>query len=141
LIGSDIDGVLAYYDPVFRRQNWSHLERYYCSLELTALAHLLKNVGLLIISGRREKFRDVTENWLKSHEIHWSELIMFDGEEKNRKVLGEWKRSMVERYEVSVYFEDDTRIGKVIQTSSHACLVIIVQNAVRRRENSNAKVD
>lgn len=141
MIGSDIDGVLAYYDPAFRRQNWSHLDQYYSSVKPTVLAQLLANAGLILISGRREKFRDVTENWLKLNGICWSELLLFGGKEKDRNILGEWKRSMIEKYGISMYFEDDTRIGNIIRTSKHACLVMIVQNAIIRGEESNAKVN
>lgn len=54
------------------------------------------NVGV-IVTGRLEKYRDVTEAWLKKHNIRYSHLVMLNLESKlqrNRINVGEYKANV-----------------------------------------------
>jgi hypothetical protein len=63
-----------------------------------------------LVTGRLEKYRDITEAWLKKHAFYYDELIMFPTEkeeERNRnhyEVVGKFKADIFNRYYRHEYF-------------------------------------
>lgn len=73
-VASDLDGSLC----IFGEKN--PYERNFLEDELSKpVAHLIKNRGnakLILVSGRKDIYRDQTEEWLKKYEIDYDYLFM-----------------------------------------------------------------
>lgn len=71
----DIDGVLCVDPGIMTGQ----IEKYYINFLNTAVPKIIptKKVGYLVTS-RREKYRSLTESWLKEQKVDYDQLIMLD---------------------------------------------------------------
>lgn len=92
----DIDGTLARHDPA-KRSPYDHAKSYEDELrqEVSDLLDLVSfgsncaddhnggRIKIILVTGRREKFRDVTEAWLHLHMIPYDNLLM-RGDDDNR---------------------------------------------------------
>ncbi len=62
-----------------------------------------------IISSRRERYRNLTENWLKDNKINYKELILMEGSLTFKKIV-EHKYKYLREKKIEKYYEDDKKV-------------------------------
>jgi uncharacterized HAD superfamily protein len=105
--GFDMDGVLCR-DPS-RKENdkGPKLLHFYKTADPKFIPE--RPVGY-IITSRLEKYREVTEEWLRKHNIQYSKLIMKSTDEKH----GIYKANILNNLNVLLYVESDPKQAKQI---------------------------
>jgi len=112
IFATDLDGVLAINDlniagyRPFRKHEWYKkcLPTKYCKLKWD-----------VIITGRRQFFRKITTEWLKSNDVQYKELVMFENKiRRNNRTLSIYKAEKINELNVSLYLEDDERIAQFL---------------------------
>lgn len=80
----------------------------------------------LIITARREAYRDIAEAWLARYKINYGQLIMFPGtfEERNRTCIGTWKAEKASQAGAQMFIESDNEQARIISASTSACRVL-----------------
>lgn len=82
---------------------------------------------ILLVSGREEKFRQMTEWWLATHEIPYDFLFMraTDDTRPDTEVKEELYRQKVERcYEVKFVLDDRNRVVKMWRDLGLTCFQV-----------------
>lgn len=67
-----------------------------------------------IITGRKERFREQTEEWLRRHGIKYKKLLMLP-DEKTLKDIARWKAEMYKISESELFIESDPRQAEIIK--------------------------
>lgn len=108
-VAADLDGVIAIGTIDRKKCIPYHLQEYYGTCKYSGF---LKNVpNLIVISGRKEHFRKITEAWLSYNGVNYSKLIMFpNGEWKTREKLIIFKMMEIVGNCIEIYYEDDEKI-------------------------------
>jgi len=119
--GYDIDGVICELfkaDKSFRQSNG--VERKYLK-ELKnfhmVTARKLRNpegLEIYLITGRKEKDRGATLQWLRKNEVKFHKLLMLQTA-RTRENMIEHKKRMIEYYNIDTFYEDDPKIAKKLQ--------------------------
>lgn len=111
----DIDGVLCV-DPTKQENDDGEAYRRFLS-EAVPLHTTSRKIGWLVTS-RLEKYRDLTEAWLKSRGIEYGELIMLNlpsAEERRRQgVHGSFKADFYRKTESTLFIESEERQADII---------------------------
>ena len=142
IIISDIDGTLSdgshrvHYllpSPKHSQKNW---DKYYSLMHLDKpkvdVIHAFNSlqshfaVGVLV-TARDEKYREVTEKWLKKYSVQYYKLMMRPNEDKREDV--EIKREILNKLEkagfiVKIVFEDRTRCVKMWREEGLTCFQV-----------------
>lgn len=116
----DMDGVLCS-DPV----NWDNEKPHY-GMELPTLSLMRRptyTVGT-IVTVRMEKWREVTEKWLRDNLVHYDRLVMSshrDFRERNDYGAGKWKGEVYRDADstVKLFVESDEGLAREIADISH----------------------
>jgi hypothetical protein len=120
-IGTDIDGVIAFSTQNKKNYTPYRLGEYYKTCRKTGNAG---NHYDFIISGRREKFRDITEQWLRDNGISFDKLILFPSKiDKTNQTLSEYKAKHINGEGLKEYREDDPKIAKYLQDHCPNCKI------------------
>lgn len=117
IIICDIDGTLAI------RGNRGIFDFNICDIDtlckevqhLLALVHLAGG-KVVLMTGREDKFRSITEKWLKDNEVVYGELLMRQSEDKRpdyiiKKEL--YEKHIKDKYNVFAIFEDRPQVVKM----------------------------
>jgi uncharacterized HAD superfamily protein len=75
----------------------------------------------LIITGRHQKYRDVTEKWLKMHNIGFCQMIMRDFDidpADNGEAIGKYKAKLYKMLYPTLFIESRLRQAKIIHGES-----------------------
>lgn len=127
VIGSDLDGVIAI--GTIDRQACVpfKLHKYYRSCEYSGF---LKDVeDLIIISGRKEHFRKVTEEWLKKNSVSFMSLHMLpNGQFKTREYITQFKAKVINENNLMLYYEDDKLMAEELTRLCPICTVIFISD-------------
>jgi uncharacterized HAD superfamily protein/hypoxanthine phosphoribosyltransferase len=127
----DIDGVLCV-DPTREENDDGEAYRRFLS-EAVPLHTTSRKIGWLVTS-RLEKYRDLTETWLKNQGIEYNELIMLDlpsKEERQRlSVHGSFKADFYRTANSSLFIESEERQAVVIAQKSGKPVLCIETNQV-----------
>ena len=111
----DIDGVLCL-DPTKQENDDGEAYRRFLN-EAVPLHTTSRKIGWLVTS-RLEKYRDLTEGWLKQQGIEYGQLIMLDlptAEERRRQgVHGSFKANFYRDAESTLFIESEERQAEVI---------------------------
>jgi hypothetical protein len=123
-IGYDVDGVLLWSPLDRRKYRPFRLHEYFRSCERTPLIPE-ENAEIYIITGRREKFRKVTEQTLT--DIIYKKLIMFPPKvKKDKDTFIDFKVYAIRENKIGRYYEDDVGVAIAIRSSVRSCEVIYV---------------
>lgn len=82
-----------------------------------------------LVTGRLEKYRDVTENWLKKHNFNYKELVMFPTdrvEERNKnhyQVVGNFKAEIFKLSRQKYFVESEKEEALIIKENSTKTVV------------------
>ncbi len=115
-IAYDFDGVLM---PAIKRdKKYFQQNKYERDLFERKKRYHFKASGVLkrpiekeyyIISARRERYRDITEEWLKKNKIEPIELILMEGQLTFNRII-EHKSKYLKELGIEKYYEDDPKI-------------------------------
>lgn len=120
VVGSDLDGVIALH--LKPKSNYKSLKQYYQEAILGFVPPDLE----IIITGRRETFRKLTESWLEKYNISYKKLIMYPkGLPKTKRLLAIFKAKQILKHGVSVFYEDDPLIAKYLALRTPATVIFI----------------
>ena len=125
-IASDLDGVLArnHLDKADYRP--FRLHEYYSCCQPTKLSKIPIDI---IITGRKEHFRKVTQNWLEYYGVDYEQLIMFPNKtKKTNRSLAEYKARVINELEITKYYEDDRRIAEYLEDNCPLTKIIFVRD-------------
>lgn len=117
IIGTDLDGVLTDVpenflelknpDKTFKldvlRNQWYKNYLKYAPTKLKVKADI-------IITGRKEKYRAVTEEWLKANKVTYKKIYFFSGD-KTRVNLIKYKAGIINEEHIDLFYEDDKEIA------------------------------
>lgn len=102
----DLDGVFCKDCPYEVAENQNEYEKWLTDvLPINSRIPKLFNC-MAICTGRLEKYRPQTEEWLKKHGIKYNELIMFNGTKEERDInhlknVGEYKSKVFNNYAIT----------------------------------------
>ena len=72
-----------------------------------------------LVTGRLEKYRAITEEWLRQHNVQYGNLIMLNlpnKQEKMKQDTGNFKAEVFRKSELQLFIESDFREGNVIKS-------------------------
>jgi hypothetical protein len=104
IIASDLDGVIAY--TPYKKDDFvpSRLRVFYRSCKPTKYS--IFNYDF-IITGRKDFYRKLTENWLKENNVSYRKLIMYPtGVRKSLKGVFKYKAEVINKLNVNKYYEN-----------------------------------
>lgn len=122
----DVDGTLAQHDPV-NRSPYDHTKADKDTLrtEIKTLLELLNagsnclndhgggDIDFIVVTGRRQKFHELTYNWLVEHKVPF-DCIYMRGDEDNRRddVVKKaiYEEHIKDKYEVLFVLDDRQRV-------------------------------
>lgn len=84
-------------------------------------------LDIILVTGREEKFRQATENWLKQNEIHFSKLFMRsdNNQEVNAKVKFDiFQKEIKNNFKILFALDDSTEACKMWKLLGIKCLQI-----------------
>lgn len=118
----DIDGTLAHIDPANPRDIYDG-SRVYQDLLDQSVSVVYNSLyewdfQTLIVSGRDEKYRDVTEKWLYDNKVYYDRLYMrSEGDTRHdATVKYEIARDILKDYYVEGVFDDRSRVVQMWRT-------------------------
>ena len=110
----DMDGVLCE-DPTAEQNDDG--EQYRAFLQ-NAAPKILPSAAIgCIVTSRLEKYRELTETWLREHGVEYRELVMLDATAEERKSLGLhaiFKADVYKRKEAMLFVESSARQAEEI---------------------------
>lgn len=126
----DLDGVFCPNVPFSELGCDDKYEKYISNVE--PFCHRLPKVRKLrgIVTGRLDKFRKQTEDWLAKYNIQYDELIMFPTEkEKERNAnhveeVGKYKADTYKKSDAVFFMESEKTEGKVIRKYCHKRVIL-----------------
>ena len=104
IIASDLDGVIAY--TTYKKDDYvpSRLREFYNSCTPTKYAKMSFDY---IITGRKEFFRKLTENWLNENNVRYNILIMYPtGVRKSLDGVFKFKAEIINQFNIGKYYEN-----------------------------------
>ena len=83
----------------------------------------------LIVTARREKYRQQTVEWLLNHRIRVKELVMFPGtfEERSKTDIGGWKATIAMERGCKLFVESSLEQANRIATVYPNCMVVSIE--------------
>lgn len=140
-VAFDLDGVLM---PLLKRSKpyiqYSGEERK--SYEKARLWQYENDVKLrspegefYIISSRQEKYRTITELWLKRNNIHALEVILMDNSLTFNHIRDHKLKYLIDK-EITKYYEDDAKLIKVLAKKLPDLEVIQIE-----RNSENVRIE
>lgn len=89
-----------------------------------------------VITGRLEKYRNLTEAWLKKNDVNYDKLIMFPNElraerDKNhQQIVGRYKAENIKLLNANFFVESEMSEAKVIKRENEFVTVVCPNNGV-----------
>lgn len=80
---------------------------------------------IILITGREERFREITLDWLRRNDVHSNMLLMrTTGDKTDDDVIkkGLYERHVEPRYDIIAVFEDRSRVVKMWRDLGLTCL-------------------
>jgi len=132
----DLDGVFSPNVPMSCCVDNDKYEEYILNVE--PFYHRLPKVHKLkaIVTGRLDKFRKITEEWLEKYNIEYEDLIMFPTEkEKQRDAnhvqeVGQYKADVYKKSNAEFFMESEKSEGVVIRDVSKRVVILPNQGLV-----------
>ena len=89
-----------------------------------------------LVTGRLEKYRDITEQWLKKHSVKYKELIMFPTELENERnknhvyEVGRYKAGVMKNIGAKFFVESELSEAKIIRKHCSTGIVVCPNHGV-----------
>jgi uncharacterized HAD superfamily protein len=130
--GYDLDGVLCtLFKPYksYRLKN-SQERKLYKQLKREHVTHakcIRKPIGskIFIVTARKSDLLHDTVNWLTDNKIQYDRLLMLDTSRTRNNII-DFKRRMIEIYNIQQFFEDDPKIAKKLQKLCPQTKVVLI---------------
>jgi hypothetical protein len=140
IYGYDLDGVLAIMSK--RDKPYSKQNKYERKEFEKIRAEMYENSPLLlqpvkpfyIISGRKEKYRSISDTWLKKNKLNPIKTFYLEGGKNFENIL-KLKVSKIKESKITVYYEDDVKLIREIQKALPSLQVVRI-----KRDTKNVKV-
>lgn len=80
----------------------------------------LLDVDIIILTWRKEKFREITKSWLINNFVWFDRLIMQEGSmaKKNEVFKEEQLKELMEEYDIHMVYDDNPKVWEVCQRLS-----------------------
>jgi len=126
----DLDGIFCPDVPIEKAENEILYKEYITTVE--SIAHRIPRLHppcLSIATARLEKYRGITEDWLKRNNIKYNSLHMYQGTKDDRdsnfyRNVSEYKTSIFLESDAKIFVESDDRLAKRIAKKSNGKKVI-----------------
>jgi hypothetical protein len=125
----DLDGIFCPDVPIEKAENEILYKEYITTVE--SIAHRIPRLHpcLSIATARLEKYRDITEDWLKRNNIEYRSLHMYQGTKDDRdsnfyRNVSEYKTSIFLESDARIFVESDDLLAKRIAARSKGKRVI-----------------
>ena len=122
----DIDGTLAL------RVNRDHFDFEKAGSDnmnkpIKEIVNLFKENGyeILLVTGREERFRDITSKWLKTNNLNYSKLLMRENKDYRKDIIIKeeiYNSEIKNKYEVSFVIDDREQMIKMWEKLRLACI-------------------
>ncbi len=100
IVASDLDGVIAFTSLKLNDYKPSRLHEFYNSCTPTKYAQMSFDY---IITGRKEYFRKLTENWLKENNVKYGKLVMYPtGIKKSLDGVYQYKTKVINNLGIAI---------------------------------------
>lgn len=124
--GSDIDGVICYYDIDKKDYRPFKLHEYHSKAIPSKYSKRQVDV---FITGRKKPYWRTTLKWMAKHGIQCNCLIMFPrGEKKSKETFDLYKSEVVNLLQLEIYFEDDPRVVENLRKNCPNTKIILVDD-------------
>jgi hypothetical protein len=133
----DLDGTLALfgkanpYERDFTKDELSNAVAQVLKWKVEAEHSATTPTALLLVSGRIDKYRDQTEDWLHSHNITYAKLFMRrDGDFRKDVVVKQeiYDREIREKYDVLFVLDDRDQVVKMWRRNGIVCFQVAEGN-------------
>ena len=84
-----------------------------------------------IITSRKPKHKYITLNWLKENNIKPKEVFFMD-KARTRANMIEYKASLINRFQLEKYYEDDLKIVFQLKKKCHNTQIIAVEPVIKK---------
>ena len=124
IIASDLDGVIAY--TTYKKDDFvpSHLREFYRSCKPTKYSKINYD---FIITGRKDFYRKLTEDWLKENNVIYRKLIMYPtGVRKSLEGVLKYKAEAINKLNVNKYYENHKGIYDYLKSHCKNTDIIFV---------------
>jgi len=108
-VAVDLDGVLCQECPLYATE-----EEYVRWME-TAVPYLIPSYHIhSVITSRREKYRAITENWLRHNKVKYYRLFMDPSSNDSERDLVGWKVYCINQRKPEIFIESSDRMAQEI---------------------------
>ena len=125
----DLDGIFCPDVPIEKAENEILYKEYITTVK--SIAHRIPRLHpcLSIATARLEKYRDITEDWLKRNNIEYNSLHMYQGTKDDRdsnfyKNVSEYKTSIFLKSDAKIFVESDDLLARRIAIRSKGKRVV-----------------
>jgi hypothetical protein len=125
IAASDLDGVIAYTN--YKKDDYvpSRLRDFYNSCIPTKYAKMSFDY---IITGRKEYFRKLTENWLNENNVKYGRLIMYPtGVRKSLEGVFKFKAEVINKYKIGKYYENHEEIYRYLRQNCLKTKILFIK--------------
>ena len=124
-IGVDLDGVIAV--PTIERVSYQMNEFYSSCVPQLMFPD---EANIIIVTGRKITFKDVTVQWLIENRIKYSKIFFNPnvGNRKSKPLLIEHKAGIIKEEGISLFIEDDHIIAFKIKSLIPKCEILLYFN-------------
>ena len=124
IVASDLDGVIAFTSFKLNDYKPSRLREFYNSCTPTKYAKMSFDY---IITGRKEYFRKLTENWLKENNVKYGKLVMYPtGIRKSLDGVNRYKTKVINNFGIVKYYENHKGIYNHLKENCRNAEIIFV---------------
>lgn len=126
----DIDGIFCDNIPIKVCQDDRLYAEYLGNIQplYSRIPTLFKAMAL--VTGRLERYRDITEKWLKQHGFNYHKLIMFPTELEGRRnsnhvfEVGTYKGKVMAEAEAALFVESEVLEAKIIRQTCQSGIIV-----------------
>ena len=124
IVASDLDGVIAY--TPLKKDDYvpSKLRTFYNDCKPTKYSILNYDY---IITGRKEFFRNLTEDWLKENNVTYGKLVMYPtGVRKSIDGVIKYKAKAIKDLGIGKYYENHKGIYNYLKENCRNTEIVLV---------------
>jgi hypothetical protein len=125
IVASDLDGVIAY--TPLKKDDYvpSRLREFYISCSPTIYSKICFD---FIVTGRKEYFRKLTENWLIENNVKYGRLVMYPtGVKKSLDGVFKFKSNIINKFKIGKYYENHEKIYKYLKQNCPNSKIIFIK--------------
>lgn len=130
----DVDGTLAHIDSTNPRSPYDATranEDHHDEVVADLVERMSAEHHVIIVTGRSEQYREVTEAWLAAHNIHYDRLYMrADGDERNDAIVKDeiFENNIRDHFKIQFVLDDRDRVVNMWRQKGIKCLQVAPGN-------------